>query len=310
MFVSHKLYLTIYSYIFLIKNWKFIRRNLKRDIVHNYSKVSDIFNSASMPHIMIVEYVLCSVVLFIQILGLRLLYRQKSLSRNKNQIYLLIALCHTATILAVLRILNLAKLLPTELLWFPEIYFRIFYHVLMVLFTLDRFLVFYFAIKYPLYCTSKKLLKIINTVVVLAIIFVLILVVLILCKVIHFWKLGIIVLHAVTIIDTLYIIDVVMTYTYIFLVYKRQAKLRKISNNVRINSKKFKFTVPTLVIITYILFTVFPHFWNFFMIIKSLDVNNLNSSSIFRILHILGWLADPLIYMSNFYLAKCKCQRR
>ena len=217
-----------------------------------------------MPHIMIVEYVLCSVVLFIQILGLRLLYRQKSLSRNKNQIYLLIALCHTATILAVLRILNLAKLLPTELLWFPEIYFRIFYHVLMVLFTLDRFLVFYFAIKYPLYCTSKKLLKIIYIVVVLAIIFVLILVVLILCKVIHFWKLGIIVLHAVTIIDTLYIIVmtytyiVVMTYTYIFLVYKRQAKLRKISNNVRINSKKFKFTVPTLVIITYTLFTVSP----------------------------------------------------
>ena len=220
---------------------------------------------------------------------------------------MLIALCHTAKILAVLRIL--AKLLPTELLWFPEIYFRISYHVSMVLFTLDCFLVFYFAIKYPLYCTSKKLLKIIYIVVVLAIIFVLILVVLILCKVIHFWKLGIIVLYAVTIIDTLYIIDVVMTYTYIFLVYKRQAKLRKISNNVWINSKKFKFTVPTLVIITYILFTVLPHFWNFFMIIKSLDVNNLNSSRIFRILHILGWLANPLIYMSNLYLAKCKYQR-
>ena len=263
-----------------------------------------------MPHIMIVEYVLCSVVLFTQILGLRLLYRQKNLSRNKNQIYLLIALCHTASILAVLMILNLVKLSPTELLWFPEIYLRILYHVFMVLFTLDRFLVFYLAIKYPIYCTSKKLLKIIYTVVVFTVIFVLILLALFLCKVIHLQKLAIIVLYAVTTVDTLYIIDVVMTYTYIFVVYKRQAKLRKISKNGRINREQFKFMVPTLVIITYVLFTVLPHFWTFFMIIKSLDENNLNNYRISRNLHILGWLADPLIYMSNLYLAKCKCQRR
>ena len=132
---------------------------------------------------MIVELVLSFTVLFIQILGLILLYRQKNRSKNKNQIYLLIAICHTASILAVLTILNPIKSLPKELLWFPEIYFRILYHVFMTLFTLDRFLVFYLTIKYPIYCTPKKLLKIIYTVVMFTAIFVLILVVLFLCKI-------------------------------------------------------------------------------------------------------------------------------
>ena len=172
------------------------------------------------------------------------------------------------------------------------------------------FLVFYLTIKYSIYCTSKKLLKIIYTVVTFTVIFVLILVVLFLCKVIHLCKLAIIALYAVTILDTLYIIDVVMTYTYIFVVYKRQAKLRKISCNGRINNDQFKFTVPTLVITTYILFTVFPNIWSFSMIINSLDETNSIHYRICRILYPLGWLADPLIYASNLYLDKCKYKRR
>ena len=117
-----------------------------------------------MSQIMIVEYVISFTVLFIQILGLILLYRQKNLSRNKNQIYLLIALCHTASILADSKLLNLVKSLPRELLWFLEIYFGIIYHFFMVLFTKVRFLVFYLRIKYPIYFTSKKFLKIIYTI--------------------------------------------------------------------------------------------------------------------------------------------------
>ena len=143
---------------------------------------------------------------------------------------MLIALCHTASILAALKLLNLIKSLPRELLWFSEIYFGILYHFFMVLFTTDRFLVFfYLTIKYPIYLTSKKLLKIIYMIVVLALAFVRILLVLFSCKVIGFWKLGITVIHTVIILDTLYVIDVVITYTYIFVLYKRHAKLRKIS---------------------------------------------------------------------------------
>ena len=263
-----------------------------------------------MSQIMIVEYALSSIVSFIQILGLTLLYRQRNSSRNKNQIYLLIALCHTASTLAALKLLNLIESLPKELLWFSEMYFGILYNFFMVLFTTDRFLVFYLTIKYPIYFTSKKLLKIIYTIVVLTLAFVLILVVLFWCKLIGFWKIGITVIHVVIILDTLYVIDVVITYTYIFVVYRRQAKLRKISYNGRINHDQFKFTVPTLVILTYVLFTVFPHFWTFFMMIKSLDENDLNSYIMCRILFLLGWLADPLIYASNLYLAKCKYKMR
>ena len=85
-------------------------------------------------------------------------------------------------------------------------------------------------------------------IVALALAFVLILLVLFSCKVIGFWKLGITVIHTVIILDTLYVIDVVITYTYIFVLYKRHAKLRKISYNGRITHDQFKFIVPTLVI--------------------------------------------------------------
>lgn len=123
-----------------------------------------------MSQLLIMRYVLCSAVLFIHILGLLILYRQKYLSRNKNQIYLLIALCQTESIIAVLSIPHLGKLLKflklhVEILWFSEKYFAILNYFFMVLLTLDRFLVFYFTMKYPIYCTLKKLLKILYMVI-------------------------------------------------------------------------------------------------------------------------------------------------
>ena len=63
------------------------------------------------------------------------------------------------------------------------------------------------------------------------------------------------------VLDTLYFIEEVSTYIYIFTVYKRQTKLRKISYNGRINHDQFKFTIPTLIITTYVLLTtVFQKF--------------------------------------------------
>lgn len=101
-----------------------------------------------MSQLLIVRYVLCSAVLFIQVLGLLILYRQKNMSRNKDQIYLLVALCQTESILAVLSIPHLGKMLqflklPVEILWFSETYFAILNYFFMVLLTMDRFLVFF-----------------------------------------------------------------------------------------------------------------------------------------------------------------------
>ena len=91
----------------------------------------------------------------------------------------------------------------------------------------------------------------------LKVIIILILVVLFQHKVIHFWKFGFTVLFAIINLDTLYFNEAVSTYTYIFVDYKRHAKLRKISHNGRINHDQFKFIIPTLVITTCFLFS-FP----------------------------------------------------
>ena len=98
--------------------------------------------------------------------------------------------------------------------------------------------------------TSEKLFKTLYMVVAFIAIIILILVVLFQYKVIHFWKLGFTVLFAMINLDTFYFNEAVSTYTYIFLVYKRQAKLRKISYNGRINHDQFKFITPTLIITT------------------------------------------------------------
>ena len=103
-------------------------------------------------------------------LGIAYRYRQNIFTRHTNQIYLLIAFMSYKKHLAVLRIPHLAKLLPMELSWFLIIYFAILCHFFMIMLTLDRFLVFYFTIKYPIYCTSEKPLKTLYIVVALTLI--------------------------------------------------------------------------------------------------------------------------------------------
>lgn len=105
----------------------------------------------------------------------------------------------------------------------------------MFLLTLDRFLFFYSSIKYPVHCKSKKLLKIPYTVVTFATIISLILVVLFQYKAENFWTLDFTVLPGIMVLDTLYIIEVIGSYTFIFAVYIQHKKLRKISYHARTN---------------------------------------------------------------------------
>lgn len=105
----------------------------------------------------------------------------------------------------------------------------------MFLLTLDRFLFFYSSMKYPVHCKSKKLLKIPYTVVTFATIISLILVALFQYKVENFWTLDFTVLPGIMVLDTLYIIEVIGSYTFIFPVYLQHKKLRKISYHGRTN---------------------------------------------------------------------------
>ena len=173
-----------------------------------------------MSTFLILGYALCSTALFFQIVGLILLHRRKNHSRNKNQIYLLIALFHTKSAYLARSILYFIILSSVELLWCLDIYLVILYYFFMIMLTLDRFLAFYWNIKYPIYFRPKKLLKILYSIVAFTTIFVLILVLVIHFKKIAFSSVNTIALPLYIIFDCLYLLIVVITYTYIFVVFK------------------------------------------------------------------------------------------
>ena len=62
---------------------------------------------------------------------------------------------------------------------------------------------------------------------------------------------------------TVHIIIAFIMKVYIFTVYKQQMKLREISHTRRENNDQFKLAVTTLLIATFILFSVLPNFLMF-----------------------------------------------
>ena len=261
-----------------------------------------------MLKLLVLEYVISFTATCVHILAITLLYRRKNHSRLKNQIYLLIGLCHTESMFIIRSVALTLQLLPNLLRYCTEIYLAIIYYFFMILLILDRFLVFYLNLKYVVYCTPKKLLKIIYSMMVLSTICVLILLATIHLEQMSFPVINLATIFVYTVIDTLYVIVVVITYAYIFVVYKRQIKARKTFYYIKKTHDQFHLFVPTLIIVTFILFTVFPDIWSLLIQLNS-PKSYSKVQGIGRILFLLGWLADPLIYVCNLLFAKCtkKC---
>ena len=116
------------------------------------------------------RYILCPFASLVQVLGLILLYRRRKVSRNRNQRYILIRLWLTESAFGIFNIFYLFTLLPRWVINIFETYLSVLYYSFMILLTSDRFLVFYLNMKYPIHCTSKKLLKIFFSVVVVPVI--------------------------------------------------------------------------------------------------------------------------------------------
>ena len=109
---------------------------------------------------LVLRYILCPFASLVQVLGLILLYRRRKVSRNRNQRYILIRLWLTESAFGIFNIFYLFTLLPRWVINIFETYLSVLYYSFMILLTSDRFLLFYLNMKYPIHCTSKKLLKI------------------------------------------------------------------------------------------------------------------------------------------------------
>ena len=114
-----------------------------------------------MLKLLILECVISFTATCVHILAIILLYRRKNYARIKNQIYLLIGLCHIESMFVIRSVALNLEFLPNLLRFCTEIYLAIIYYFFMMLLILDRFLFFYLNLKYKVYCTPKKLLKIV-----------------------------------------------------------------------------------------------------------------------------------------------------
>lgn len=98
------------------------------------------------------------------------------------------------------------------------------------------------------------------------------------------------------IIDILYILLVMSVYVYIFSVYKRQ---KEIQRNLRDNNDSFKLLIPSLVIITFVIFSIIPDLFLTGAYYKIYYVSD-NVKEMPFMLFRIGRIADPLIYIFGF----------
>ena len=259
-------------------------------------------------------------ILIIDAFALNLVFREKKTSKMKIQLYLVIALFITesTTILFILTDLmvvhlsdrliivrNIAVYIRVWLINFISMYLRILFYMFIVLLTIDRFLVFYYKIKYTLYCKPRKLMKLIYLIMIMSFFMVMLFILGIHFKYINFRKTVEISNIIYVILNSFHIFIVTSTYIYIFIVYKKHVKKR---NTSELEYKHFKLLVPTLIIVTYMIFTFIPDFIRVFVSYKVIaESKKLRNVTI--VAYRIGWLIDPVVYSCYLFYGKCKSRR-
>ena len=111
-----------------------------------------------MTWFLILDYVLCPVASFPLILVLIILYRRKQVSRNRNQIFVLIGLCHTESAFAIFSILSMFQLLSPRLVIILDISFNtlLFFYDISDIRSFSGFLLEY---EIPIILHTKKVVE-------------------------------------------------------------------------------------------------------------------------------------------------------
>ena len=182
-------------------------------------------------------------------------------------------------------------------MWFYiHTFFRFTHYSIMALLTIDWFLVFHLNIKYNAVWSPTKLLKTLTCIYIIAFFIFICFVYLIVSKLINWIYVANILFLPYLIWDVLCAVLVIGTYFYTFRKYKEHIEMNKGRKNKAINQEHFKLLVPTLIIVTFILFSCVPDLVNSFIQFYNVEVKD-------TILYVLGvfyrivWLVDPIIYI-------------
>ena len=215
----------------------------------------------------IVDFSLLSAIVFTQTVALVFLWISRRKRRNRNQRTIITALCVCELAGALFTIFSYllefyVSLLATDILFcFENIFTMLNYYFIMTLLTIDRLLVFYLNIRYASRFNFKKLLKLLFSGATISFVTTITILILIALRKRTWQQFENVIYIMFLSFDIAYILLAIVTYTYIFVVYKRHLKLKK--NIQGSNGKKhFKLLVPTLIIGTFFIFFILPDVLN------------------------------------------------
>lgn len=264
-----------------------------------------------MDWLLLSAIILDLVVIFVHVIAIRMLISVKTSNVRGSQKLLLLVLCVTELTFSILDInnkgLHLLEYTEYRYIWwmFSISSAVIMYMFVMTLITIDRFMDIYLNIKYDIHWYAKRTKIALTAAFVVSLLSGIPAVIVGLedpCKVFKFLS-----LYVYPVLEGIFVVIALFTYFYIIKQVQKHKKIsRKIENQLRENHiipfqkpsrNRFRIYVPTLIIITFILFTIGPNVIKFFYFLNI--IQNHYISHIAYLLIPVGFIADPLIYILN-----------
>lgn len=264
-----------------------------------------------MDWLLLLAIILDLVVIFVHVIAIRMLISVKTNNVRGSQKLLLLVLCVTELTFSILDInnkgLHLLEYTEYRYIWwmFSISSAVIMYIFVMTLITIDRFMDIYLNIKYDIHWYAKSTKIALTAAFVVSLLSGIPAVIVGLedpCKVFKFLS-----LYVYPVLEGIFVVIALFTYFYIIKQVQKHKKIsRKIEKQLRENHiipfqkpsrNRFRIYVPTLIIITFILFTIGPNVIKFFYFLNI--IQNHYISHIAYLLIPVGFIADPLIYILN-----------
>ena len=269
-----------------------------------------------IPWFIYFDCIILPLIVAVHVVALSLLYHRRNKKGCKHQIYAVTSLCicelNGALMFIVYYIVlhkNVSSTIIGICFCYINLFVRLTHYATMTVLAIDRFLVFHLNMRYFILWPPRRMLKSLLLIYFISFAVYLSCVCLIVLDIIDWMYLADFVHLPFLIWDIIYTGMVVATYLYIFHMYKKHMKFNKDQHFHRNKSEHFKLRIPTLLIVTFIIFMCVPDFLNASVHCKLLKGNG-QMFYIAGIFYRFAGLTDPVIYIYSCKLFEIKIFRK